>query len=141
MGFFISSMISRPMGGIWIDKFGKKSYDSIHNSLFQLLTTKNAVFSIWFGFALLIYGLTVGAFTVASNNFTADTAWKTWFSSSASFCIYNNCQRVITGCGIKLMDSYGFNVAVYCTRLCYMMFLVLLLSSVQVDKRAILTFT
>ncbi len=142
MGLFsISSMISRPMGGIWIDKFGNKKVMIASIILFfstpLLLKMPYSLFGL--ASALLIYGLTVGAFTVASNNFTADTASSENLVQfigliSVSITIAKGLSPAI---GIKLMDSYGFNVAVYCTVFVAViaMFLVLLLSSVQVDKK------
>ena len=88
---------------------------------------------------LLIYGFTVGAFTVASANFTAEIASSenlTRFMgfNSISFIIAKGLSPAV---GIKLMDKYGFSVAVYGTVVVAVMAmaLVFFLSDIQIDKK------
>ena len=66
---------------------------------------------------LLLYGFTVGTFTVASATFTADIASSenlTRFMglNSISFII---AKGLSPAAGIKLMENYGFNSALYST--------------------------
>ena len=142
MGLFsISSMISRPIGGIWINTYGSKKVMLISIILFfstpLLVKIPYTIFGL--AFTLLIYGFTVGAFTVASNNFTADIASSenlTRFMgfNSISFIIAKGLSPAV---GIKLMDKHGFSAAVYGTVIAAIiaMALIFFLSDVQTDKK------
>jgi MFS family permease len=120
MGFFsISSMIARPVGGIWINSYGSKKVMLMSVILYfstpffiQLPYTLLAL-----SLMLLLYGFTVGTFTVASATFTADIASSenlTRFMglNSISFII---AKGLSPAAGIKLMENYGFNSALYST--------------------------
>ncbi|HHV19785.1 MAG TPA: MFS transporter [Thermoanaerobacterales bacterium] len=142
MGLFsISSMISRPIGGVWINTHGSKKVMLISIILFFFtpLLIKMPYTLLGLALTLLIYGFTVGAFTVASANFTAEIASSenlTRFMgfNSISFIIAKGLSPAV---GIKLMDKYGFSVAVYGTVVVAVMAmaLVFFLSDIQIDKK------
>lgn len=143
MGLFsISSMISRPVGGIWINTYGSKKVMLISIILFfsTPLLIKMPYSLLGLALTLLIYGFTVGAFTVASANFTAEVASSenlTRFMgfNSISFIIAKGLSPAV---GIKLMDEYGFNIAAYSTVVVAVvaMALVFLLSDIKNGKNS-----
>ncbi len=142
MGLFsISSMISRPIGGVWVNTYGSKKVMLISIILFfsTPLLVKIPYTILGLALTLLIYGFTVGAFTVASANFTAEVASS---ENLTRFMGFNSISFIIAkglspAAGIRLMDKYGFSAAVYGTAIVAIIALVLvfLLSDVQTDKK------
>lgn len=142
MGLFsISSMIARPVSGVWINASGSKRVMLISIILFfsTPFLIKIPYTILGLGLVLLIYGFTVGAFTVASNVFTADVASS---ENLTRFMGFNSISIIIAkglspAAGIKLMDNYGFSAAVYGTILVAViaMFLVFFLSDIKTDKK------
>lgn len=117
MGLFsISSMIARPAGGVMINTYGSKKVMFISIILFFLtpLLIKMPYTLLGLSLTLLIYGFTVGAFTVASANFSAEIASS---ENLTRFMGYNSISFIIAkglspALGIKLMEGFGFNAAV-----------------------------
>lgn len=142
MGLFsISSMISRPVGGVWINTYGSKKVMLISIILFfsTPLLIKMPYSLVGLALTLLIYGFTVGAFTVASANFTAEVASS---ENLTRFMGFNSISFIIAkglspAAGIKLMDIYGFSAAVYGTVIVAVIAMALLffLSDVQTGKK------
>lgn len=117
MGLFsISSMIARPAGGVMINTYGSKKVMFISIILFFLtpLLIKMPYTLLGLSLTLLIYGFTVGVFTVASANFSAEIASS---ENLTRFMGYNSISFIIAkglspALGIKLMEGFGFNAAV-----------------------------
>jgi len=120
MGLFsISSMIARPAGGVMINTYGSKKVMLISIILFFLtpLLIKMPYTILGLSLTLLIYGFTVGAFTVASANFSAEIASS---ENLTRFMGYNSISFIIAkglspAVGIKLMEGFGFTAAVFGT--------------------------
>ena len=142
MGLFsISSMLARPIGGIWINTYTSKKVMLLSICLFfftpLLLKTFPALAGL--SLTLLIYGFTVGAFSVASANFTAD------ISSSENlirFMGFNSVAVMIAkglapAAGVRLINNYNFDVAVYSTVAAALFALILLtfVSDIKVDTK------
>lgn len=142
MGLFsISSMLARPVGGIWINTYTSKKVMLLSICLFfftpLLLKTFPALAGL--SLTLLIYGFTVGAFSVASANFTAD------ISSSENlirFMGFNSVAVIIAkglapAAGVRLINDYNFDVAVYSTVAAALFALILLIfvSDIKVDTK------
>ncbi|NLZ52526.1 MAG: MFS transporter [Thermoanaerobacteraceae bacterium] len=142
MGIFsISSMIARPAGGIMINTYGSKKVMFISIILFFLtpLLIKMPYTLLGLSLTLLIYGFTVGAFTVASANFSAEIASS---ENLTRFMGYNSISFIIAkglspAVGIKLMDSFGFTAAVFGTLIVAIIAMVLLffLTDVKTTKQ------
>lgn len=142
MGLFsISSMIARPVGGVWINAYGSKKVMLISVILFFFtpLLVKIPYTILGLATILLIYGFTVGAFTVASASFTADVASS---ENLTRFMGFNSISFIIAkglspAAGIKLMDNYGFSAAILGTVVLAViaMVLVFLLSDIKTNKK------
>lgn len=142
MGLFsISSMIARPAGGVMINTYGSKKVMFISIILFFLtpLLIKMPYTLLGLSLTLLIYGFTVGAFTVASANFSAEIASS---ENLTRFMGYNSISFIIAkglspAVGIKLMDSFGFTAAVFGTLIVAIIAMVLLffLTDVKTTKQ------
>ncbi|HQA61022.1 MAG: MFS transporter [Tepidanaerobacteraceae bacterium] len=138
MGLFsISSMIARPVGGVMINSYGSKKVMFISIILFFLtpflLKLPYAIPGL--SLTLLIYGFTVGAFTVASATFSADIASS---ENLTRFMGYNSIAVIIAkglapAAGIKLMEGYGFTAAVWGTVIVAAIAMVLLFFSSDVS--------
>jgi len=132
MGLFsISSMIARPVGGVMINTYGSKKVMFISIILFfitpLLIKMPSAIFGL--SLTLLIYGFTVGAFTVASATFSADIASS---ENLTRFMGYNSIAVIIAkglspAIGIKLTEVFGFTAAVLGTIIVAAVAMVLLL--------------
>lgn len=138
MGLFsISSMIARPVGGVMINSYGSKKVMFISIILFFLtpFLLKLPYAIPGFSLTLLIYGFTVGAFTVASATFSADIASS---ENLTRFMGYNSIAVIIAkglapAAGIKLMEGYGFTAAVWGTVIVAAIAMVLLFFSSDVS--------
>ncbi|HHY42184.1 MAG TPA: MFS transporter [Thermoanaerobacterales bacterium] len=143
MGLFsISSMIARPVGGAMINTYGSKKVMFISIILFFLtpLLIKMPYAILGLSLTLLIYGFTVGTFTVASANFTAEIASS---ENLTRFMGYNSIAFIIAkglspALGTKLMEKSGFNAAVLSTLMVAIIAMVLLffLSEVKTTKQS-----
>ncbi|MCG1012856.1 MFS transporter [Tepidanaerobacter sp. GT38] len=143
MGLFsISSMIARPVGGAMINTYGSKKVMFISIILFFLtpLLIKMPYAILGLSLTLLIYGFTVGTFTVASANFTAEIASS---ENLTRFMGYNSISFIIAkglspALGTKLMEKSGFNAAVLSTLMVAIIAMVLLffLSEVKTTKQS-----
>lgn len=142
MGLFsISSMLARPIGGTWINTYTSKKVMLLSICIFfftpLLLKTFPALAGL--SLTLLIYGFTVGAFSVASANFTAD------ISSSENlirFMGFNSVAVMIAkglapAAGVRLINNYNFDAAVYSTVAAALFALILLtfVSDIKVDTK------
>ncbi|WP_286680101.1 MFS transporter [Tepidanaerobacter sp. EBM-49] len=142
MGLFsISSMLARPIGGIWINTYTSKKVMLISIALFFLTPLLLKTFPALAGLSLtlLIYGFTVGAFSVASANFTADISSS---ENLVRFMGFNSVAVMIAkglapAAGVKLINNYNFNVAVYSTVAAAVFALILLtfVSDIKVDTK------
>lgn len=120
MGLFsISSMLARPIGGIWINTYTSKKVMLLSICLFFLtpLLLKTFPALVGLSLTLLIYGFTVGAFSVASANFTADISSS---ENLVRFMGFNSVAVIIAkglapAAGVRLINNYNFDVAVYST--------------------------
>ena len=131
MGLFsISSMIARPVGGVLINSYGSKKVMFISIAIFFLtpLLIKMPYTVLGLSLTLLIYGFTVGTFTVASATFSADIASS---ENLTRFMGYNSIAFIIAkglapAAGIKLLNILGFNATVLGTVIAAALAMVLL---------------
>jgi len=135
-------MIARPVGGAMINTYGSKKVMFISIILFFLtpLLIKMPYAILGLSLTLLIYGFTVGTFTVASANFTAEIASS---ENLTRFMVYNSIAFIIAkglspALGTKLMEKSGFNAAVLSTLMVAIIAMVLLffLSEVKTTKQS-----
>lgn len=140
--FSVSSLIARPLGGIWVEKMGSRKLMLISIMLFFItpVLVKLPLGVTGLGMAQLIYGLTIGAFTVASATFTTDISSAETIAqfmglNSISFTI---AKGIAPALGIKLMDITGFNGAVIATVIAGLIALILafLLTDIRKDRKA-----
>lgn len=138
--FSISSMIARPISGIWIDTMGSKKVMLTSIVLFFItpLCLKIPYVLLGISLAQLMYGFTVGTFTVASATFTADIASS---ENLTRFMGFNSISFIIAkglspAFGIKLKKTFGINAAIVATVVVSLlaMALVFLLSNVKSEK-------
>jgi len=117
--FSISSMIARPIGGIWIDTMGSKKVMLLSIFVFfatpLFLKMPNALLGM--SLAQLVYGFTVGTFTVASATFTADISSS---ENITRFMGFNSIAFIIAkglapAAGIKIESQISFNAAIGAT--------------------------
>jgi len=142
MGLFsISSMIARPVGGVLINSYGSKKVMFISIAIFFLtpLLIKMPYTVLGLSLTLLIYGFTVGTFTVASATFSADIASS---ENLTRFMGYNSIAFIIAkglapAAGIKLLNILGFNATVLGTVIAAALAMVLLffLKDVSTNKQ------
>jgi len=143
MGLFsISSMIARPVGGVMLNTYGSKKVMFTSIILFFLtpLLIKMPYAILGLSLTLLIYGFTVGTFTVASANFTAEIASS---ENLTRFMGYNSIAFIIAkglapAAGTKIMEESGFNAAILSTVIVAAIAMVLLffLSDVKTTKQS-----
>ncbi|WP_296970114.1 MFS transporter [Tepidanaerobacter sp. EBM-38] len=143
MGLFsVSSMIARPVGGVWINTYNSKKVMLASIVIFFLtpFLIKMPYTLIGLALTLLVYGFTVGTFTVASANFTAEIASS---ENLVKFMGFNSISVIIAkglspAIGIKLIDNYNFNIAVYATvgAAVIALILILCISDIKSDAKA-----
>ncbi|HHW03584.1 MAG TPA: MFS transporter [Thermoanaerobacterales bacterium] len=139
--FSASSLIARPLGGVWVEKMGSRKLMLLSIVLFFITPAlvKLPLGVAGLGMAQLIYGLTVGTFTVASATFTTDISTSETIAqfmglNSISFTIAKGMAPAL---GIKLMDAAGFNGAVIATVIAGLIALILvfLLADVKTGRK------
>jgi predicted MFS family arabinose efflux permease len=120
MGLFsISSMVSRPLGGIWVDAMGRRKLMFFSIALFFItpLFLNFPATLIGFSLAQLVYGFSIGAFTVAATTFAADISSSATVAQFMGFhsiaCIA--AKGLAPAIGVKLMEIYGFSGPVITT--------------------------
>jgi len=135
--FSFSSLFARPLGGVLVDKLGSRKLMMIVNALFFLtpFLIKLPAGLIGIKAAQLLYGLTIGAFAVASTTFateasTAETITQFMGINSISFILAKGVSPAI---GLKIMNFKGFNGTVTATvfAAALAMFLVIITTDVR----------
>lgn len=120
MGLFsVTSMVARPLGGIWVDTMGRRKLMFLSIILFfttPFFLNLPAV-TIGFSLAQLIYGFSIGAFTVATTTFAADISSS---GNVAQFMGYHSiaciaAKGLAPAVGVRLMKTYGFSTTVSTT--------------------------
>ena len=117
--FSISSLIARPVSGIFIERIGNKKLMLVSILIFFLTPV---IYKINIGYsglcaAQVVYGFTIGTFTVASHTCTAE------LSNSETIAQYMGLNSIAfmlakgmaPAAGIRVMGSYGFSAAVMST--------------------------
>jgi len=139
--FSVSSLIARPIGGVWVEKMGSRKLMLVSIMLFFItpILLKLPLGIAGLGMTQLIYGLTVGAFTVASATFTTDISTA---ETIAQFMGLNSISFIIAkgmapALGIKLMNITGFNGTVIATAIAGLIAIVLafLLTDVRIGRK------
>ncbi|WP_422447718.1 MFS transporter [Thermoanaerobacterium sp. DL9XJH110] len=117
--FSFSSLVARPLGGTWVDGMGRRRLMLLSIALFFLtpLLLRFPVIPVGFSLAQMVYGFTVGAFTVAATTFVADISSP---ATVAQFMGYHSiacitAKGLAPALGVKLMEIYGFDGPVITT--------------------------
>jgi len=117
--FSISSLVSRPIGGKWTDSYGTKNVMFLSVALFfftpLLLKIPNVIIGV--ALAQLIYGFTVGTFTVATTAFVAEIATP---DTMAQFLGINSIAFIVAkgmapAIGVRVMETTNFNGVIITT--------------------------
>lgn len=117
--FSISSLISRPIGGKWVDSYGTKKVMYISIALFFLtpflLKLPQVVLGV--GLSQLIYGFTVGTFTVATTTLVSEIATP---ETMAQFLGINSIAFVVAkgmapAIGVRVINATNFNGVIVAT--------------------------
>ncbi len=117
--FSISSLVARPVSGIIIERIGNRKLMLVSILIFFLTPV---IYKINVGYsglcaAQVVYGFTIGTFTVASHTCTAE------LSNSETIAQYMGLNSIAfmlakgmaPAAGIRVMGSYGFSAAVIST--------------------------
>lgn len=117
--FSISSLISRPVGGKWTDNYGTKNVMFLSIAMFILTPFLLKMPNIIMGAALaqLVFGFTVGTFTVATTTFVAEIATP---DTMAQFLGVNSIAFVVAkgmapAIGVKVIKMTNFNGVIVAT--------------------------